>query len=395
MVDVEPHVVHVRRRFRENWSHRSFNPWRLLILHIHSSSTSNSAWAIWSSARSIWYSISSRSESLKVPWALSPSAPGWCQPSWKMPSPCHSILLQLRHSGNTSTVPFVWIGTFPWLRRLPIGQACCGCSCNGFRHDHTSIATCHHQSWPWSRSFSRCLPNSLRRPGYQIEYHETWGPYRATQRSVLLPSCQRFGSPRPSSRRSSLRPTRGMDESLWWGMRTISRHELSHSPPMRRLASRSFSSGRLHRGTPGPWSRSWNCWCRWPWRHSPFHQARIGCWSFLLHSSCTCRRGRWSRWSCRTWTSLPTHLSPCAPMAFPQWSHRYLTSGLSSTFHSRDRWPAHHHHVDHDCHGPNRQIVLVQHPPTLHGCIVDPQPFQVAEGVGCLSYLSGVCEPKA
>ena len=53
-------------------------------------------------------------------------------------------------------------------------------------------------------------------------------------------------------------------------------------------------------------------------------------------------------------------------------------------------------HVDHDCHGPNRQIiVLVHHPPTLHGCVVNPQPLHVAEGVGCLTYLSGVGKSKA
>ena len=278
----------------------------------------------------------------EVPWAHPPSAPGWCRPSWKIPSPCYSIPLQLQRWGNTSTIPSVETGTSPWWRKLPIFPAYFDCSYSDCRHDHTSIAISRHQLWPWFQSSSGCRLSLWRRPGCLIGYHEILDPCRATQKLVLSPACRHFGSPLRASLHSPFRPKHGMDECPWWGTQMISKNGWLHFPRPRCLALRPWSSARLHRGTSGLWSRFWSCWCQWPWRHIPSRQAHIGCSLFPLSSSSTCNWGLWSKWSCRTWIFLPIHLSPFSPWACPQWSHRCLTSGLASTCRSCGRWPVHH-----------------------------------------------------
>ena len=52
--------------------------------------------------------------------------------------------------------------------------------------------------------------------------------------------------------------------------------------------------------------------------------------------------------------------------------------------------------LHHNCHGPNREIVvLVDQPPTLRCSVVDSQPFHVAERVGCLTNLPCVGQSEA
>ena len=52
--------------------------------------------------------------------------------------------------------------------------------------------------------------------------------------------------------------------------------------------------------------------------------------------------------------------------------------------------------LHHDCHGPNREIVvLVNQPPTLRCSVVDSQPFHVAERVGCFTNLPCIDKSEA